>query len=57
VEPLLSQIDSEFDQFTADGAYDGTLTYQTIPRYSRTANIVIPPRSTAIPNSGTDRLG
>ena len=23
VEPLLSQIDGEIDQFTADGAYDG----------------------------------
>jgi hypothetical protein len=48
VEPLLSQIDGEIDQFTADGAYDGKPTYQTILQHSSTANIVIPPRSTAV---------
>ncbi len=57
VEPLLSQIDGEIDQFTADGGYDGKPTYQTILQHSSTANIVIPPRSTAIPNSGTGPLG
>ena len=57
VESLLSHIDGEIDQFTADGGYDGKPTYQTILQHSSTANIVIPPRSTAIPNSGTGPLG
>lgn len=54
---MLSQIDGEIDQFTADGAYDGKPIYQTILQHSSTANIVIPPRSTAIPNSGTELPG
>jgi hypothetical protein len=57
VAPLLSQIDGEIDQFTADGAYDGKPTYQTILQHSSTANVVIPPRSRAIPNSGTGPPG
>lgn len=43
VEALLNQIDGEIGQFTADGAYDGKPTYQTILQHSSTANIVIPP--------------
>lgn len=39
VEPLLSQIDGEIDQFAADGTYHGKPTYQTILRHSSTANI------------------
>ena len=30
VAPLLDQIDDRIGQVTADGAYDGTPTYQTI---------------------------
>ncbi|NKL25023.1 IS5 family transposase [Rhizobium leguminosarum] len=52
VEPLLSQIDGEIDQFTADGAYDGKPTYQTVLQHSATANVVIPPRSTAVESNG-----
>jgi hypothetical protein len=48
VAPLLSQIDGEIDQFTADGAYDGKPTYCTVLQHSSTANVVIPPRSTAV---------
>jgi hypothetical protein len=48
VEPLLSQIDGKIDRFTADRAYDGKPTYQTILQHSSTANVVIPPRSTAV---------
>jgi len=44
VAPLLDQIDGEIDQFTADGAYDGKLTYWTILQHSSTANVVVPPR-------------
>lgn len=43
VAPLLDQIDSEIDHFTAVGAYDGKPTYQTILQHSSTANVVIPP--------------
>lgn len=48
VEPLLSQIDGEIDQFTADGAYDGKPTYRSVLQHSATASLVIPPRSTAV---------
>jgi hypothetical protein len=48
VARLLDQIDGEIDQFTADGAYDGKPTYHTILQHSSTANVVIPPRSTAV---------
>ena len=33
VGPLLDQIDDLIDQVTADGAYDGDPTYQTIATY------------------------
>jgi len=52
VEPLLNQIDGEIGQFTADGAYDGKPTYRAVLEHSDTANIVIPPRSTAVESSG-----
>ena len=52
VEPLLSQIDGEIDQFIADGAYDGKPTYQTVLQHRATANVVIPPRSTAVESNG-----
>jgi IS5 family transposase len=48
VEPLLDQIDDEIDQFTADGAYDGTPTYDEVLRHSAGARIVNPSRSNAI---------
>ncbi|TLW95579.1 IS5 family transposase, partial [Rhizobium sp. MHM7A] len=52
VAPLLDQIDGEIDQFTADGAYDGKPTYRSILQHSATANVVIPPRSTAVESNG-----
>ena len=36
---------------TADGAYDGAPTYQTIAAYGDGIEVVIPPRSTAVPSS------
>ena len=56
VAPLLDQIDREIDQFTADRAYDGKPIYQTILQHSSTANIVIPPRVTAVESVIPDRL-
>jgi hypothetical protein len=47
----------EIDQFTADGAYDGKPTYQMILQHSSTANVVIPPRSTAVESGDTGPPG
>jgi hypothetical protein len=48
LEPLLDQIDDEIEQFTADGAYDSTPTYDVVLRHSAGARVVIPPRSNAV---------
>lgn len=42
--PLLEQIESPIEQLTADGAYDGEPTYQTIATHDVAIAIVIPPR-------------
>jgi hypothetical protein len=47
---LLDQIDGQITRVTADGAYDGAPTYQTIATYGDGIEVVIPPRSTAIPS-------
>ncbi|GAJ97073.1 hypothetical protein RRH01S_31_00050 [Rhizobium rhizogenes NBRC 13257] len=44
---MLDQIDDEIDQFTADGAYDGTPTYNAVLCHSPGARVVIPPRLNA----------
>ena len=49
VAPLLDQIDGRIGRVTADGPYDGTPTYETIPTHGDDIEVVIPPRSTAIP--------
>ena len=36
---------------TADGAYDGTPTYQTIAAHGDGIDVVVPPRSTAVPSA------
>jgi hypothetical protein len=51
VAPLLDQIDDPMGQVTADGAYDGAPTYQTIAQHGGRIEVVIPPpRSTSIPS-------
>ncbi len=50
VGPLLDQIDDPIGRVTADGAYDGVPTYQTIAAHGDGIVVVIPPRSTAIPS-------
>jgi len=50
VAPLLDQIDEPIGRVTADGAYDGAPTYQTIAAYADGVEVVIPPRSTAVPS-------
>ncbi len=48
VGPLLDQIDDPIARVTADGAYDGVPTYQTIAAHGDGIDVVIPPRSTAV---------
>tara|TARA_R110002111_G_scaffold235008_1_gene296094 strand:+ start:115 stop:648 length:534 start_codon:yes stop_codon:yes gene_type:complete len=48
LEPLLDLVDDEIDKFTADGAYDGTPTYEAVLRHSAGAKVIIPPRSNAV---------
>ena len=59
VGPLLDQIDEPIGQVTADGAYDGRPTYQTIAAHGDDIAVVVPPRSTAVssgePGSPTQR--
>jgi transposase len=54
VGPLLDQIDDPLGQVTADGAYDGDPTYQTIAAHGDDIKVVIPPRSTAVPSGKED---
>jgi transposase len=48
VPDLLEQIDSDFDTFIADGAYDGDPIYQAVFDKQADAQVVIPPHKTAI---------
>jgi transposase len=50
VAPLLDQIDGPIARVMADGAYDGDPTYQTITAHGDDIEVVIPPRSTAVPS-------
>ena len=52
VAPLLDRINGRITQVTADGAYDGDPTYQTIAAFGPEINVVIPPRATAVPSKG-----
>lgn len=54
VKTLLNQIDVPIRQFTADGAYDGQPTYDTVTRHSAGAAIVIPPRTNAVEGQEAD---
>jgi hypothetical protein len=54
VAPLLDQIDGEIAKVTADGAYDGAPIYETIAAHGTDIEVVIPPRSTAVPSGEVD---
>ena len=54
VGPLLDQIDDPIIQVMADGAYDGASAYQTIAQHGEGIEVVIPPRSTAVPSAEVD---
>jgi len=50
VGPLLGQIDDPIGRVTADGAYDGVPTYQTVAAHGDGIEVVVPPRSMAVPS-------
>jgi hypothetical protein len=54
VGSLLDQIGDPIVQVTADGAYDGAPTYQTIAQHGDGIEVVIPPRATAVPSGEPD---
>jgi hypothetical protein len=56
VEALLDQIDAPIGQFTADGAYDGSPTYDAVTWHSAGAMVVIPPRANAVKRPDADPL-
>jgi len=51
---LLDRVVGRIARVTADGAYDGAPTYQTIAAHGDDIEVVIPPRSTAVPSSEAD---
>jgi len=56
VGALLDQIDAPTGQFTADGAYDGSPTYDAVTWHSAGAMVVIPPRANAVKRPDADPL-
>lgn len=51
VGPLLDQVEHKIGKVTADGAYDGEPTYDTIAKRDPKIEVVIPPRVTAQPSA------
>lgn len=51
VGPLFDQIEHGIGQVTADGAYDGDPTYETIAQHDPQIEVVIPPRTIAQPSA------
>ena len=50
---LLDQIDADVASLTADGAYDGEAAYDAVADRHPGAEVIIPPRATAVPNEIT----
>ena len=48
VEPLLDQITGPLASFTGDGAYDQAGVYGTVAKHHPDADVIVPPRSTAV---------
>jgi transposase len=51
--PLLDQIARPIGTVLADGAYDGEPVYRAVAAHSPAAEVIIPPRSTAVPSATT----
>lgn len=54
VEPLLGQITRPIATVLADGAYDGVPIYRSVTAHSPAAEVIIPPRSTAMPSNSAE---
>ncbi|KAA0676964.1 IS5 family transposase [Roseomonas genomospecies 6] len=50
VGPLLDQIKRPIGTVLADGAYDGEPVYRAVAAHTPDAEVIIPPRSTAVPS-------
>jgi hypothetical protein len=50
VEPLLDQIPGPLASFIGDGAYDQAGVYGTVTQRHPEADVIVPPRSTAVPS-------
>jgi transposase len=50
VEPLLDQITAPLASLIGDGAYDQAGIYDTIAKHYPEADVIVPPRSTAVPS-------
>jgi hypothetical protein len=50
VELLLDQITGPLASFIGDGAYDQTSVYETVAEHHPNADVIVPPRSTAVPS-------
>ena len=51
VGPLLDQVEDPIASFTADGAYDQESVYADVAERHPGADVVVPPRSTAVPSA------
>jgi hypothetical protein len=54
VEPLLDQITGPLASFIGDGAYDQAGIYGTVAERHPDADVIVPPRSTAVPSDMTE---
>jgi hypothetical protein len=54
VDPLLDQIAAPLASLTGDGAYDQEGVYATVAQHHPDADVIIPPRSTAVPSEMTE---
>jgi Transposase DDE domain len=50
---LLDQVNAEIASVTADGAYDSEIAYDSVANSHPVADVIIPPRATAVPNEIT----
>ena len=51
VGPLLDQVEAPLASFTADGAYDQESVYADVAERHPDADVVVPPRATAVPSA------
>jgi hypothetical protein len=54
VEPLLDQITAPLASIIGDGAYDQAGVYRTVAERHPEADVIIPPRSTAVPSEDVE---